>query len=37
MILIVPKDAVFAEISIFSNIFGFPTLNCAPIWTETKL
>ena len=35
MLLIIPKDAVFAEILIFSNIFNFPTLNCASIWTET--
>ena len=30
-----PKDAVFSEILVFSNIFGFPTVNWAPIWTET--
>ena len=35
MLLIIPKDAVFAEILIFSNIFGLATVNCAPIWTET--
>ena len=35
MLLIIPKDAVFAEVLVFSNIFGFPTVNCAPIWTQT--
>ena len=30
-----PKDAVFAEVLVFSNIFGFPTVNWAPIWTKT--
>ena len=35
MLLIIPKDPVFAEVLVFSNIFGFPTVNCAPIWTQT--
>ena len=30
-----PKDAVFSETLVFSNIFGFPTVNWVPIWTET--
>ena len=34
-LLIIRKDAVFAEILAFSNIFGFPVVKCAPIWTET--
>ena len=33
--MIIPKDAVFADILGFSNIFGFPTVNWTPIWTET--
>ena len=35
ILLIIPKDAVFAKILVFSNIFGFPTVNWAPIWTLT--
>ena len=34
-LLIIPKDAAFAEILVFSNIFGFPTVNWVPKWTET--
>ena len=30
-----PKDAVFAEVLVFSNIFGFPAVNWAPKWTKT--
>ena len=30
-----PKDVVFAEILIFSNIFGFPTVNLDPKCTKT--
>ena len=33
--LIIPKDAVFAEILVFSNIFGFPAVSWAPIWNKT--
>ena len=34
-LLIIPKDAAFAEILVFSNIFGFLAVNWAPKWTET--
>ena len=34
MLFDIPKDVVFAEILIFSNIFGFPAVNWAPKWTE---
>ena len=34
-LLIIPKDAAFAEILVFSNIFGFPTVDWAAIWTKT--
>ena len=33
-LLIIPKDAVYAGILVFSNIFGFLTVNWAPKWTE---
>ena len=32
---IIPKGAAFAEVLVFSNIFGFATVNWATIWTET--
>ena len=35
IILSIPKDAVFAEILVFGNIFGFLTVNWTSIWTET--
>ena len=35
MLLIIPKDTVFAEILVFSNISGFLAVNWAPKWTET--
>ena len=35
MLFDIAKDAVFAEILVFSNIFGFPAVNWAPKWTET--
>ena len=31
----IPTDAAFAEILIFSKIFGFPAVNGAPKWTKT--
>ena len=31
----IPKDTVFAEILIISNIFDFPVVNWAPKWTKT--
>ena len=31
----IPKDAVFAKILVFSNIYGFPAANCAPKWNKT--
>ena len=31
----IPKAAVFAEILVFSNIFGFPVVNCVPKWNKT--
>ena len=34
-LLIIPKDAAFAEILVFSNIFGFLAVNWAAKWTET--
>ena len=34
-LLIIPKDAAFAEILIFSNNFGFSSVNWAPKWTKT--
>ena len=34
-LLTIPKDAVFAEILVFSNIFGFPAVNWAPKLTDT--
>ena len=30
-----PKDIVFAEILVVSNIFGFPAVNWTPKWTKT--
>ena len=35
MLFDIAKDAVFAEILVFSNIFGFPVINWAPKWTKT--
>ena len=35
MLFGIPKDVVFAEILVFSNIFGFPAVNWAPKWTKT--
>ena len=35
MLFDIPKDVVFAEISVFSNIFGFPVVNWALKWTKT--
>ena len=32
---IIPKDAAFAEILDFSNIFGFPEVNWAAKWPKT--
>ena len=34
-LLIIPKDAVFAEILVFSNVFGFPVVNWAQKWAKT--
>ena len=34
-LLIIPKDAVFAEMLVFSNIFGFPAVSLAPECTKT--
>ena len=34
-LLIIPMDAAFAEILIFSNNFGFSSVNWAPKWTKT--
>ena len=34
-LLIISKDEVFAEILVFSNIFGFLEVNCASKWTKT--
>ena len=34
MLLIIARDAVFAKILFFSNIFSFPTVYWAPVWTE---
>ena len=31
----IPKDVVFAEILVFSNIFGFPAVKWAPKGTKT--
>ena len=31
----IPKAVVFAEILVFSNIFGFPVVNCVPKWNKT--
>ena len=31
----IPKDTVFAEIMVLSNIFGFLTANWTPKWTKT--
>ena len=31
----ISKEAVFAEILIFSNIFGFPVVNWTPKWIKT--
>ena len=33
--LIIPKEAFFAEILVFSKSFCFLMVNWAPIWTET--
>ena len=35
MLFHIPKDVAFAEILVFSNIFGFPAVNWAPKWTNT--
>ena len=35
MLFDIPQDVVFAEILIFSSIFGFPVVNWAPKWTKT--
>ena len=35
MLFITPRGTVFAEILVFSNIFGFLAVNWAPKWTET--
>ena len=29
-----PKDAVFAKIMVFSNVFGFPGVNLAQKWNK---
>ena len=34
MLFDITKDAVFAEIFIFSNIFGFPVVNWTPKWIK---
>ena len=34
-LLYISKDAVFAEILVLSNIFGFPAVNWVPKWTKT--
>ena len=34
MLLIIAMYAVFVEILVFSNIFGFPAVNWTPVWTE---
>ena len=31
----VPKDVVFLEMLVLSNIFDFPAVNWAPKWTKT--
>ena len=31
----IPKDVVFAEILVFSNIFGFLAVNWVPEWAKT--
>ena len=31
----IPKDVVFVEVLVLSNIFGFPMVNWAPKWTKT--
>ena len=35
MLFDIPQDVVFAEILVFSIIFGFPVVNWAPKWTKT--
>ena len=35
MLFDIPKDAVFTEILVFSNIFGFPVVNWALKLTKT--
>ena len=30
-----PKNSVFPELLVFSNIFGFPAVNWAQKWTKT--
>ena len=35
MLLIIPKDTVCRNFAVFSNIFGFSTVNWAPKWIET--
>ena len=35
MLFDIPKNVVFAEILVFSNIFGFPAVNWAPKWNKT--
>ena len=31
-----PKDVVFGKIKVFCNIFCFPGVNWAQIWTKTQ-
>ena len=35
MLFDIPKDAVFATILVFSNIFGFPAEHWPPKWNKT--
>ena len=35
MLFDIPKNVVFAETLVFSNIFGFPAVNWAPKWNKT--
>ena len=35
MLFDIPKDVVFAEILVLSNIFGIPAVNWAAKWNKT--